>query len=173
MKKSLDKALCAKYPKIFAERNLPMTETCMCWGFPGDGWYHILDALCSAIQYRIDRANADADAAEKHNLAITEGRLQDLDQWARENPKLREVRERIPQVVASQVKEKFGGLRFYYGGGDEVIHNYVDFAEHLSYRTCEQCSKPGEPYSDGWVLTLCPAHAKKLGRSHKDETPLK
>ena len=33
MTKELDEALCAKYPKIFANRNKGMQETCMCWGF--------------------------------------------------------------------------------------------------------------------------------------------
>ena len=34
-----------------------------------------------------------------------------------------------PQVVVEQVKEKFGGLRFYYQGGDEQIHGMVRMAE--------------------------------------------
>ena len=38
MKKELDEALVAKYPKIFKYRHAPMTHTAMCWGFDcGDG----------------------------------------------------------------------------------------------------------------------------------------
>jgi hypothetical protein len=171
MKKKLDNALCAKYPKIFVERNLSMMETCMCWGFPGDGWYHLIDGLCALIQHRIDYVNKAADEAEAHNLAIAEGRLEDLSEWARQDPYPRTVPERIYQVVATQVKEKYGGLRFYYNGGDDTIHHWVSFAEFMSERTCETCGKPGEVYTDGWHLTLCKTHAKKTGRSHKDETP--
>ena len=62
------------------------------------------------------------------------------------------------QVVASQVKEKFGGLRFYVSGGDDVAYAYIDFAEKMSFMICENCgSHLGAPSSDrGWMKTLCP-----------------
>jgi hypothetical protein len=42
-----DKYMCSKYPDFFKNRNLPMTETCMCWGFSiGKGWYSVLDKAC-------------------------------------------------------------------------------------------------------------------------------
>ena len=50
MKKELDETLCAKYPLIFRDRNAPMTETAMCWGFScGDGWYNLIDVLCGML----------------------------------------------------------------------------------------------------------------------------
>jgi len=58
MKQELDELLCSKYPKLFAQRNLPMTETCMCWGFEcGDGWFDLIDELCGTIQSYIDGNN--------------------------------------------------------------------------------------------------------------------
>jgi hypothetical protein len=27
-----------------------MQETCMCWGFPGDGWYDLIDRLSAKIE---------------------------------------------------------------------------------------------------------------------------
>jgi hypothetical protein len=61
MKQELDEYLCKVYPKIFAERNLPMTETCMCWGFDcGDGWFQIINQLCNNIQHRLDWVNRDS-----------------------------------------------------------------------------------------------------------------
>ena len=55
MKLEYDEALCAKYPKLFAQRQLPMTETAMCWGFQcGDGWYTLIDELCSYLQWSHD-----------------------------------------------------------------------------------------------------------------------
>ena len=44
MKDELDNKLCEKYPKIFKMRNASMQETAMCWGFPGDGWFNIIDS---------------------------------------------------------------------------------------------------------------------------------
>jgi hypothetical protein len=61
MKQELDEYLCKVYPKIFAERNLPMIETCMCWGFDcGDGWFQIINQLCNNIQHRLDWVNRDS-----------------------------------------------------------------------------------------------------------------
>lgn len=58
MKKELDNLLCEKYPKLFVERNLPMAQTCMCWGFScGDGWFNIINMLCANIQSHLDWKN--------------------------------------------------------------------------------------------------------------------
>jgi len=51
----LDEQLCKKYPKIFAQRHKDMKETAMCWGFEcSDGWYWLIDMLCSQLQWDID-----------------------------------------------------------------------------------------------------------------------
>lgn len=44
-----------------------------------------------------------------------------------------------PQVVATQVKEKCGGLRFYVRNATDRQRAMIDFAKALSYRTCEVC----------------------------------
>jgi len=55
MNKKLEKQLYDKYPKIFAQKDLPMTQTCMCWGIDTEkGWYWLIDQLCSSIQSYID-----------------------------------------------------------------------------------------------------------------------
>lgn len=55
MKKELQDALYAKYPKIFRQKYLSMQETCMCWGIDcGDGWYSLLDNLCRQLQSMTD-----------------------------------------------------------------------------------------------------------------------
>lgn len=55
-----------------------------------------------------------------------------------------------------QIKEKFGGLRFYIGSGTEAIFNRIDEAERRSFFVCEACGSPGEPRRNRpWVLTLC------------------
>jgi len=64
----------------------------------------------------------------------------------------------VPQVTVDQVKEKFGGLRFYYEGGDDVIDGMVRMAEGMSEVTCEVCGKPGKSQGSGWIRTLCEEH---------------
>ncbi len=62
MKKELDELLCKKYPKLFFERDLPMSQTAMCWGFTcGDGWFNIIDNLCANIQSHIDWKNKNEE----------------------------------------------------------------------------------------------------------------
>ena len=56
---------------------------------------------------------------------------------------------------AAQVKEKFGGLRFYMTCGSDEIFDLINEAEALSYKTCEECGKPGEARATGWIHTLC------------------
>jgi hypothetical protein len=58
-------------------------------------------------------------------------------------------------VNLEQVKEKFGGLRFYYNGGDDHVAGLVDMAEEMSYKICEQCGNAGKPNKGGWIITLC------------------
>ena len=69
--------------------------------------------------------------------------------------------EKVPQVVAQQVKEKFGTLRFYYNGGDDVIDGMVRMAESWSAVACEECGAPGTQNSQGWIKTLCETHRKE------------
>lgn len=68
-----------------------------------------------------------------------------------------------------QVKEKFGGLRFYWGGPYD-IEMLVRAAERMSYETCEDCGECGFDWNaegkqakattgpsetSGWIRTLC------------------
>ncbi len=130
MNQELDEKLCAKYPKIFVNRHGDMKETLMCWGFEcGDGWYNIINQLCSNIQHYTDWQNKNH---EKHPV--------------------------VEQVVAVQIKEKFGTLRFYYDGGDDTIGGMVRMAESMSSVTCEECGSPGHQRNGGWIRTLCDKH---------------
>ena len=66
--------------------------------------------------------------------------------------------EKVKPVIAKQIKEKFGGLRFYYEGGDEYINGLSSMAEQMSYRICEECGANGRVRNGGWIRTLCDAH---------------
>jgi len=58
---------------------------------------------------------------------------------------------------ATQVKEKFGTLRFYCYGATKEIYEAIDRAEEASESTCENCGSTGaELRTDrGWLKTLC------------------
>ena len=61
-----------------------------------------------------------------------------------------------------QIKEKFGGLRFYIGSGTEEIHDIISKYEGISYETCEVCGEKGKPYRNmPWHRTLCDDHYKE------------
>jgi hypothetical protein len=118
MKKELQDKLFKDFSKLYRQRKLPMTQTCMCWGIEtGSGWFQLIYDLSKAIV-----------------------KLDDT-------------------VEAVQVKEKFGGLRFYVSGGKEETwrkaEELIDEAEDKSLHVCEECGEPGRLRGVGWVVTLC------------------
>lgn len=57
---------------------------------------------------------------------------------------------------ASQVKEKFGTLRFYMTGHNDSIEEIIDQAHERSTVTCEDCGKEGKLRGNRrWIVTLC------------------
>jgi hypothetical protein len=133
MDSKLQAKLYAKYKKIFKQKDLSPQETCMCWGISiGDGWFNLMDRLCLNIQGHIDNAKK-YKSYHKNDDSI----------------------KLIEQVEATQVKQKFGGLRFYVSGGDDYIDGLISMAESLSYMICEQCGNLGAPNTQGWIKVLC------------------
>ena len=58
-----------------------------------------------------------------------------------------------------QVKEKFGGLRFYVNcRRNEAICQRIDVAIQESFHTCEICGQPGRLREERWIKTLCDLH---------------
>jgi len=57
----------------------------------------------------------------------------------------------------TQVKEKFGGLRFYVTGTSDKNWKLIHNAEQKSYGVCEETGSEVEvgTWNDGWVRTLC------------------
>lgn len=155
------KHLYAKYPAIFRNKDKSMQESCMYWGVEcGDGWYHILDHMCAALE-------------SLYSTGFYIG-----DEYIEVQP---------PQVVMDQVKEKFGTLRVYhhlefsdsfreqakvYPDARRIMESYSDYvdgiihmAEIVSSRTCEDTGKPGEMHVSGgtrlgWYRTLNREYAK-------------
>ena len=190
MKQELDKLLCERYPKMMVNRNKPMMETCMCWGFEcGAGWFNILDQLMGNIQHHIDWKIKQRDGAIKYNDMAAQAKAgnfdlfeEDMTAWPNDEYKekrlaeivagdFREVPDVIPQVTLDQVKEKYGTLRFYYSGGDDVIDGMVRMAESMTEVTCEECGNVGERRGGGWIHTFCTPceEARELARQKAEE----
>ena len=93
------------------------------------GWWPIIESLCANIQSHTD--------------------------WWNKN---RETRPVVEQVIVNQIKEKFGGLRFYYSGGDDTVAGMVRMAESWADTACEECGGIGTRRSGGWIRTLCDHH---------------
>jgi hypothetical protein len=62
-----------------------------------------------------------------------------------------------------QVKEKFGGLRFYINEGTSDVHKRISQAEIESMSTCEVTGKLGKLRTDiGWYRTLCDEEYERI-----------
>jgi hypothetical protein len=174
MRKELDEALCAKYPQIFKNRFGDMRETLMCFGFEhGDGWYNIIDTLCglmtSEYRQRKDSYEFAKECLEERGgkFPWKSDKVVTAEEVEEERLAMEEAEKHIP--IAVQVKEKFGGLRFYVQAATDKHYNYINFAESMSYRTCEVCGNPGKRYTDGWHQTLCDTHAAEQNRRDVEE----
>ena len=165
MDERLEKILVERYPVMFQDYRGDMKKTCMAWGMScGDGWFSLIDEMCSQIAIMIAKSDK--------------------------------------KVIAHQVKEKFGSLRFYYGieGAptrfekmhwkirtfvfsrkwgrqynklnnfrkkfhktlNEKISDIISDAEMKSYEICETCGQPGDRKGGGWVTTACDECDKKF-----------
>ena len=118
---------------LYRQKGLPMSQTCMCWGFDvDDGWFDILWMLSLALEDESKQTGA--------------------------------------KIEAAQVKEKFGGLRFYTGPCTDRGYDLISMAETLSVRRCEVCGKHGKTCSSGhWLKTVCKEHAALLKYGWKAE----
>lgn len=67
-------------------------------------------------------------------------------------------------VIAVQVKEKFGGLRFYVDQSILEVEAAIAAATLKSLQTCELTGQPGSLHQrNDYYQTLCPEKARELG----------
>ena len=77
-------------------------------------------------------------------------------------------RSKDPQIEVQQVKEKFGGLRFYVGGGTKEQYATISFAECLCDITCMTCGTMNNVgYTRGWIITLCENCLNEMNKGQK------
>ena len=57
-----EKYLYDNWPKLFGQKSLPMSKSCMYWGIcVGDGWFNILCWMCGEIQKWCDQNNTQVE----------------------------------------------------------------------------------------------------------------
>jgi len=68
-----------------------------------------------------------------------------------------------------QVKEKFGGLRFYVTPATHKIFDRIHEVEEESFHICEVCGKPGKLRNKiPWWQTLCDTHLQEYYDTYED-----
>jgi hypothetical protein len=165
--------LLKRFPVLYQDFYSDMRETCMCWGFEcGDGWFDLIWMLSLAIEAEMNYSwwkkrwllvkkgffrRWNAAIYQLSPVTVGPRKTQDKDRLTFLK-KL--VRFPYTGVVASQVKEKFGTLRFY-TMGNERIWTMVELAERASATTCEVCGEYGKVRYGGWIVTRCDACCKK------------
>jgi hypothetical protein len=131
MDQVLQDELFEKYPEFFSNKDLGPRNSCMAFGITcGNGWHDLINSICQII------ASLNKNIKERNRLIAGNN-------------------EEIIDFKFDQIKEKFGGLRVYYSGGDDFIRGLVRMAETMSYKTCEVCGNKGKPNKGGWISTLC------------------
>lgn len=75
--------------------------------------------------------------------------------------------DRAENFYAVQVKEKFGGLRFYTSTFTKLSERLIRKAESECYKICETCGQPGKLRDDGWWRTLCDKHEDERRKEMK------
>lgn len=78
-----------------------------------DGWFRIILWLSRYLEMYITQQN----------------------EMSQKNP---QYYQPVKQVVARQIKQKFGTLRYYYEGGDKHIESIIQYTEFISGYICEE-----------------------------------
>lgn len=171
MNRHYERYLFKKYEPLYRGRHQPITENLLAFGFAhDDGWFNIINNLSAALCKGWLSAKREYD-----EIANKAGQLKHPEYeectW---NPKITEemiaaakdklALEYVRTPVAVQVKEKFGGLRFYANNCDDRASSLISFAELMSETTCEVCGRRGKITGPGWLRCLCKEHRKKSDR---------
>lgn len=138
MDAQLQNNLYERYPAFFSNKDKTPMESCMSFGIEtNNGWFDIISSLCWMIKQHEENIKWQTEYKQKQDPSY--------------------VSEYFP-VKFDQIKEKYGGLRIYFSGGDEYIEGLVSMAEAYSYYVCEVCGNKGKPNKGGWISVRCETH---------------
>lgn len=143
MRKELDEKLVKDFPNIFRERYDSPQETCMCWGFPGNGWEPIIREACEKLKVLSDLTGVEFVARQVKEKFGT-------------------LRFYFFSTATEDCKVSDADLAIV----DSIAHDIIDRAETRSEYACEDCGKHGKLRNEGHYVTLCDEcyeHFKKEG----------
>jgi len=178
MNAQLDAQLVKDHPILFADRHADMHSTAMCWGFEcGDGWYELLKEAADKLEPLCRTEFEEAKKLEKpwyrhvrsavaRTSRLPIPRLFETLFWLVNKMQPNIYNNPIayfggPPCRATQVKEKYGTLRFYMSRQTTEMDPIIAKAERKSAKTCEVCGKPGKLRGSGWLYTACARHVKE------------
>lgn len=163
-----DRYLTQKYEPLYRDRNAPMTQTAMCWGFVvGDGWFDLINNLSHYLCNDWLQAKSAYDLLKDREGELFYSELEESEYNSRitaeqiSHSKLRLEKAYDSTPVAIQVKEKFGGLGVHVNGATSEQFEAIYFAEHLSTSICDVCGGRGKLRGKNWLTTRCNAHKKE------------
>ncbi len=136
MREDLENKLYETYESILVDKCEHSGKVTKCHLDIGSGWYDLVATICNGILTHEDSIKAWNEILKKRG----------------------EPEKEFHPVKAVQIKEKFGGLRFYVSGGDEFIRGVIFTAEAMSRKICENCGERGKTSNEGWMVTLCDKH---------------
>lgn len=72
----------------------------------------------------------------------------------------------VDEYQIIQIKEKFGGLRWYDNGVPDTVWDeykaWLDKYEILADKTCILCGEPATHYTAGWIMPVCDSCFDKI-----------
>lgn len=187
MKSELEHKLCKRFPWLYAGYGGSIESEGLHFGLQhGDGWFNIIWMLSLALEeeYKklypwhkrlyhriymripIEWIHAWNDLMKKQPLWFQKktdfGHL----------PRFYNYNWRPNYPRASQIKEKYGTLRYYMTCETDEMSKYIGLAEGLSSEVCEQCGKWGKTRGEYWLYTACEDHSKPEDLSDSEKEAL-
>lgn len=137
--------LIEKYPLIFAPyKGNPGSVN---WLDIPDAWIPVIDDLCGSIQRHIDYVRR-----YQPNPGYVEGSVYNPDDITTH----KSIEIKPNQVTCIQMKEKYGGLRFYASNADETVEGMIDMAEYICNNICQSCgTRENLGITNGWISICC------------------
>lgn len=135
-RRKFERYCCKQFPYLMGDMHGDASRTCMHFGIScGEGWWGIIVELASKLEPLCKEMY--------HNKCDENGNI-------------------VPIPRAAQIKEKFGGLRFYMTSETSEMRDLIREAEIKASKTCERCGADAAGQGGRmWIRTLCDKHLKE------------
>ena len=134
MKIELEEQLYIKYPELFIQKTLPITQSAMGFGIEtGDGWFNLIDQCCNKLSL----------ISKCTGISIS------FSQVKEKYGTLRLYMRVIFPTVSVYSDEQLATFM-------DIIDMIEEYAEIQSGHICEECGEMGQiDYTAGWLSCSC------------------